>query len=75
MANQLSMASGNGVLITDDIGNILFLVAPVPTDGDSGYAHGCICIDTGGGGDHQDLYSNISTPASANFNLITVAQG
>ena len=41
--------------------------AVVPTDGDAGYAKGCIFIHTDGGED-TTLYVNEGTAASADFN-------
>ena len=44
----------------------------VPTDGDEGYAPGCLFHHTDGG-DGTSLYVNEGTKASADFNAITVA--
>lgn len=44
----------------------------VPTDGDAGYAVGCIFQHTDGG-DGTALYVNEGTATSCDFNAITVA--
>ena len=45
----------------------------VPTNGDAGYAKGCIFPNTAGT-DHTDtLYCNIGTVTSCNFNAMTIA--
>lgn len=43
----------------------------VPTDGDSGYATGCLFQHTDGG-DGTALYVNEGTVTSCNFNAVTV---
>ena len=43
----------------------------LPTDGDSGYAIGCLFLHTDGT-DGSALYVNEGTSASADFNLIVV---
>jgi len=54
-------------------GKILTRGATVPTDGDKGYAKGCLFINTAATDESDLLYANIGTAASANFNLVTVA--
>lgn len=44
----------------------------VPTDGDAGYATGCLFQHTDGG-DGTALYVNEGTATSCDFNAITVA--
>jgi len=44
----------------------------LPTDGDAGYATGCLFQKTDGG-DGSALYVNEGDETSADFNLITVA--
>jgi hypothetical protein len=63
----------DGVVLTDGSGYALFAHGTtVPSDGDSGYAVGCIFAHTDGG-DGSALYVNEGSNSSADFNLITVA--
>lgn len=54
----------NGLLLASGI--------TVPTDGDPGYAIGCLFQHTDGG-DGDALYVNEGTATSCDFNLVTVA--
>lgn len=56
-----------------NVTGLLFSAGPtVPTDGDAGYATGCLFQHTDGG-DGTALYVNEGTVTSCDFNAITVA--
>jgi hypothetical protein len=62
------------VLIEDSVGNILWCTgATKPTDGLSGFAKGCIFIDTDVADNSQGMYINIGTTSAAEFSLNTSA--
>jgi hypothetical protein len=63
----------DNVVLTDGSGRALIVHGTtVASDGDSGYAIGCLYIHTDGG-DGSALYVNEGTATSCDFNLITVA--
>ena len=63
----------DSVILTDGSGNALFAFGTtVPTDGDTGYATGCLYSDTNGG-DATSLYVNEGSTSSCDFNAIIVA--
>jgi hypothetical protein len=62
------------VLIEDAVGDILWCTGDtMPTDGLSGFAKGCIFIDTDVADNSQGVYFNIGTNTSAEFSLNTGA--
>jgi hypothetical protein len=62
------------VLIKDDVGDVLYCKGETkPTDGLSGFAKGCIFIDTDVADNSQGVYFNIGTNTSAEFSLNTSA--
>lgn len=63
----------DNVILTDGDGNALFAHGTtVPTDGDSGYATGCLYADTDGGAG-TSLYVNEGSTSSCNFNALAGA--
>lgn len=66
-----SSAAVRVIFATED-GIMLAYGTTVPSDAATGYAPGCLFIDTDGTTTSK-LYCNIGTKASANFNLVTVA--
>lgn len=61
-------------LLTDASGNILLATGTsVPTDTSSGYAKGCLFIDTDVAGGTTGLYCNKGTTASSQFTAVTQA--
>lgn len=68
--------SGNGtdfVLLADKDSNAMHAYGTtVPTDGDSGYATGCLYAKTDGG-NATSLYVNEGSATSCDFNAIIVA--
>jgi hypothetical protein len=65
------------VLLKDDEDKILMASGiTVPTDAGSGFAKGCIFIDTNVGAGSQGVYINVGTKTSCNFDVAgTVAAG
>lgn len=62
------------VLMADPSGDILFAQGTtVPTNGSSGYAKGCIFIDTDVAGGTGAFYLNKGTTTSSTFSLVTQA--
>lgn len=62
------------VLMADPSGDILFAIGTtVPTDTSSGYAKGCIFIDTNVAGGTGAFYLNKGTTTSSQFTLVTQA--
>jgi N-acetylneuraminic acid mutarotase len=59
--------------IVNAAGAVMFFAGTVPTDGDTGYAKGCVCLNTAGTDEGDTFYVNIGSATSANFNLVTVA--
>lgn len=57
-----------GIGIIEDIGDT------VPSDGEAGYAPGCIFHHIDGTTYNTVLYCNIGTVTSCDFNVVTVAQ-
>jgi hypothetical protein len=45
----------------------------VPTDGTKGYAEGCLFVKTGNTDNTDQLYCNIGSATSCNFNAVTIA--
>ncbi len=54
------------------VGALFAWGATVPTDGEAGYAPGCIFINTAGATVNRP-YCNVGSVTSCDFNLITVA--
>lgn len=62
------------VLMADPSGNILFATGTtVPTDTSSGYAKGCIFIDTDVAAGTGSFYLNKGSTTSSEFTLVTQA--
>lgn len=62
------------VLLEDNLGNVLFATgSSVPADGSSGYAKGCLFINTTPGPLTAKLYCNKGITTSCSFTLITQA--
>lgn len=61
-------------LISDGVGCVLACGPTVPTDATAGYQPGCLFIHTDGDAYNTVLYCNISTAASCDFNVVTIAQ-
>lgn len=72
-----STASGVTTLLKDSSGNILLATGTtVPSDGGSGYAKGCLFIDTDVGAGSQGIYSNVGTTTACNFDVsVSVGAG
>lgn len=67
-------AGGVTVLFTDAAGDALLAThTSVPADAGSGFAKGCLFIDTNVGAGTSGLYVNIGTNTSCNFNLVSNA--
>ena len=66
-----AVALPQGIWTTED-GIMLAYGLTVPSDAATGYAPGCLFIHVDGT-TVSKLYCNISTKASADFNLVTVA--
>jgi len=66
-------ASGKALLVPELDGQLLAWGDTVPADGATGYAPGCLFINTGLTDNTDSLYQNIGDAASANFNAVTVA--
>ena len=47
--------------------------ATVPTDATAGYAEGCLFVKTGNTGAADQLYCNIGSVTSCDFNAISIA--
>ena len=59
------------VLSTDSSGDILFATGTtVPTNNESGYAKGCLFIDTDVGAGSTGIYENVGTTTDCNFDTI-----
>lgn len=59
------------VLMRDSSGNILLATGTtVPSDSDTGYAKGCIFIDTDVGAGSQGVYINVGTTSACNFDVV-----
>jgi hypothetical protein len=62
------------VLITDGSDKVLLATGTtVPSDGENGYAKGCLFIDTDVGAGTTGLYVNVGTTTSANFDAVSDA--
>jgi len=62
------------VLIKDSAGKVLYCTGTtVPTDGEAGYAKGCLMIDTDVGAGTTGLYVNVGTTTACNFDAVTDA--
>ena len=69
----VSQNKGSDNVMISAAGNALLAHGTtVPTDGDSGYAIGCLYIHTDGGAGTA-LYVNEGTAASCDFDAVTVA--
>ena len=66
-------ASGKILGVEGGVGCILAWGITKPTDGTAGFAPGCLFIHTDCTNQSDALYCNISTVASCDFNLVTVA--
>ena len=66
-------SSGKMFYVPSLSGHMFAWGSSVPADGATGYAKGCIFINTGGSDQSDTLYCNIGTGSSANFNAVTVA--
>ena len=59
--------------LTDGKGAKVFIYGTVPSDNATGYAKGCICINSAGDAANNTLYVNIGTSAAANFDVLTIS--
>jgi hypothetical protein len=67
-------ATGVTNLLKDGSGNVLLATgATVPSDAVSGYAKGCLFIDTDVAAGTTGLYVNVGTTTSANFDAVSDA--
>ena len=61
-------------LMVNSAGKILYATGlTVPGDGETGYAKGCLFIDTDVAGGTTGLYVNVGTTTSANFDAVSDA--
>lgn len=73
MGQPLDLHDATGVIVKVPGLGILFAHGSAkPTDGDEGYANGCLFIVVGGG-DGASFFVNDGDIDSADFNLVTVA--
>lgn len=62
------------VLVRDGDNHIMWATGTdVPSDGTSGYAKGCLFIDTNVGAGTTGLYVNVGTTSSSNFDAVSDA--
>ena len=60
------------VILADASDKILFCTGlTLPSNAGSGYAKGCLFIDTDVAGGTSGLYVNVGTPTSCTFQLVT----
>lgn len=68
------IASGVTALLLDSSGDAIIATGTtVPSDSGTGYAKGCLFIDTDVAAGTSGLYVNIGTSSACNFNLVTNA--
>ena len=73
MGRRNQVQDATGIVSTRENGDVLIAAGDtVPTDGDVGYATGCIFIHTDGGAGTA-LYTNEGTNASADVDAVSVA--
>lgn len=62
------------VYLRDKAGNIMWATGPdVPADASTGYARGCLFVDSNVAAGTGSLYINKGTAATAEFSLVTQA--
>jgi len=73
--NEAAGTTGDiSVYFRDKGGYIMYASGPdVPADASTGYARGCIFIDTNIAAGTGSMYINKGTPATAEFSLVTQA--
>lgn len=77
LANMIPALAGTAtpkVIFESEDGILLCYGTTVPSDAATGYAPGCLFLHVDGTTYATVLYCNISTKASADFNVVTVAQ-
>jgi len=81
MSGRHKLHDGTGVIATDGAGNKLIVVEDLgsaggdfPTDGTTGYAKGCIIINSGAADDDDDahIYINLGSATDSNFDGLKV---
>jgi hypothetical protein len=71
---QKTATAGEFIVLRDTNNDILLAQSlTVPTDATTGYAKGCLLIDTNVAAGTSGLYVNIGTNTSCNFNLVSNA--
>ena len=72
MSATHTVQDATGVIARADGGDIIIAAGTTVPGAVSGYATGCLFMDTDGPGVSTCLYANIGTSTAANFNPITV---